>query len=275
MKSCTICRARYSGDATTCPLDGGRLQTLGDPLIGRSIAGRYLIQEKIGQGGMGSVYRARHEVVGRDVAVKFLASRFAHDPNHKARFLREAHAANKINHEHIIDITDFGETDDGHVYLVMEYLEGVPLNEEIARRHLDIPRAVRIAAQIARALGRAHELGVIHRDIKPDNVYLLRGYDGDFVKLLDFGLAKVRGEMRLTSTGAVFGTPDYISPEQARGAPLTPACDLYSLGCMFYEMLTFERPFRGHTRIFCSHTSANPRREPQRAWRAWNLRSTT
>ncbi|MCA9576710.1 MAG: protein kinase [Myxococcales bacterium] len=247
MKVCTICRARYRGNPTTCPLDGGALRDLPDPLIGRTIAGRYLIQERIGQGGMGTVYRARHEVVGRDVALKFLSSDLAHRPAHKTRFLREARAANRINHEHIIDITDFGETDDGLVYLAMEFLDGIPLNKQIAKRELDVVRSLGIALQLARALGRAHELGVIHRDIKPDNVYLLSGYATDFVKLLDFGLAQMKGELRVTATGTVFGTPEYIAPEQARGAPLTYACDLYSLGCVLFEMLTNELPFKGST----------------------------
>ncbi|MCA9533748.1 MAG: protein kinase [Myxococcales bacterium] len=228
-------------------MDGGALRDLPDPLIGRTIAGRYLIQERIGQGGMGTVYRARHEVVGRDVALKFLSSDLAHRPAHKTRFLREARAANRINHEHIIDITDFGETDDGLVYLAMEFLDGVPLNKQIAKRDLNVPRALGITLQVARALGRAHELGVIHRDIKPDNIYLLQGYASDFVKLLDFGLAQMKGELRVTATGTVFGTPEYIAPEQARGAPLTYACDLYSLGCVLFEMLTNELPFKGGT----------------------------
>ena len=247
MKVCTICRARYRGNPTSCPLDGGALRDLPDPLIGRTVAGRYLIQERIGQGGMGTVYRARHEVVGRDVALKFLSSDLAHRPAHKTRFLREARAANRINHEHIIDITDFGETDDGLVYLAMEFLDGVPLNKQIAKRDLNVTRSLGIALQVAQALGRAHELGVIHRDIKPDNIYLLSGYATDFVKLLDFGLAQMKGELRVTATGTVFGTPEYIAPEQARGAPLTHACDLYALGCVLFEMLTSELPFQGST----------------------------
>lgn len=247
MKVCETCRARFRGRATSCPLCGGNLRSVPDPLIGRSIAGRYVVQEKIGAGGMGTVYRARHEVVGRDVAVKFLSPDLAHDPAYKTRFLREARAANKINHEHIIDITDFGETDDGLVYLAMEYLDGTPLNVEISRGPLPVPRALHVALQIARALARAHEMDVIHRDIKPDNIYLLRGYDGDFVKILDFGLAQMKGELRVTATGTVFGTPEYMAPEQARGAPLTSAADIYALGCVVFEMLSGVLPFEGST----------------------------
>ena len=247
MKICEVCGARFRGNPTVCPLDGGELKDLPDPLIGRTIAGRYVIRDRIGAGGMGTVYRAHQEVLGRDVAIKFLAQELAFQPTSKTRFLREARAANRINHEHIIDITDYGETDDGLVYLVMEFLDGVPLNEEIAKGPMYLPRAVTIAWQMAAALGRAHELDVIHRDIKPDNVYLLRGHDGDFVKILDFGLAHMKGEIRVTATGAIFGTPEYMSPEQARGAPVGPAADLYALGCVLYEMLTGELPFRGST----------------------------
>ena len=156
-----------------CPLDGGPLEDLPDPLLARTIGGRYVIIERIGAGGMGTVYRARHDVVGRDVAIKFLAPDLCADPTNRTRFLREARAANRIDHEHIIDITDFGETDDGLVYLVMEFLVGVPLSDPIQDGPLPVPRAVDIAMQIASALSRAHELDVIHRDIKPDNVYLL------------------------------------------------------------------------------------------------------
>lgn len=243
-------------------MDGGNLVPLPDPLIGRTLAGRYVIEERIGVGGMGTVYRAKHEVVGRDVAVKFLAPELSYEPTNRTRFLREARAANRINHEHIIDITDFGETDDGHVYLVMEFLDGIPLSRAIDDEGaLEMTRALRIMRQIAKALARAHELDVVHRDVKPDNIFLLRGYEGDFVKLLDFGLAQMKGELRVTATGTVFGTPEYIAPEQARGAPLGPGADLYSSGCVLFEMLTGHLPFSGSTPdLILKHL-----REPARA----------
>lgn len=248
MKVCTICGAKWRGEPSVCPLDGGSLEDLPDPLLARTIAGRYVVTERIGAGGMGTVYRARHEIVGRDVAIKFLAPDLACDPTNRSRFLREAKAANRIDHEHIIDITDYGETSDGLAYLVMEFLDGDPLSEVIARGRLAVYRAVDIARQMASALARAHQLDVIHRDIKPDNVFLLRKPDGgDFVKLLDFGLAKMKGEIRLTASGAVFGTPEYMAPEQARGKPLTGKADLYALGCVLHEMLTGSPPFDGPT----------------------------
>jgi len=207
MKVCVNCRARFRGDPERCPLDGGRLVPVQDPLIGRTIAGRYVVQERIGAGGMGKVYRARQEVLGRDVAIKFLSDHLTHDPSYRKRFLREARAANRIHHEHIIDITDFGETEDGLVYLAMEFLDGTPLNELVAKGPISLGRTAHIGLQVARALGRAHELSVVHRDIKPDNIYLLRGYEGDFVKLLDFGLAHIAGELRVTATGRRVGRP--------------------------------------------------------------------
>ncbi|MDH5490776.1 MAG: serine/threonine protein kinase, partial [Myxococcales bacterium] len=205
------------------------------------------------------VYRARHEVVGRDVAIKFLSRDRAHDPTYKARFMREARAANRINHEHIIDITDYGETADGLVYLVMELLDGIPISELISGGPIDPPRALRLVAQVAGALGRGHELDVIHRDIKPENIFILRDRGGDFVKILDFGLAHVKGERRVTATGSILGTPEYMSPEQVRGAPLGPPTDIYSLGCLLFEMLTGQLPFRGTTtELIMKHMRAEP-----------------
>jgi serine/threonine-protein kinase len=248
VKVCSICGAKWRGTPSVCPLDGGALEEARDPLVGRTLGGRYVITERIGAGGMSTVYRARHEVVGRDVAIKFLAPELAMDRTNRRRFLREARAANRIDHEHIIDITDYGETDDALVYLVMEHLDGEPLGDVVERGPLEPPRAVSIAMQMSAALARAHELDVIHRDIKPDNVFLLRPTDdADFVKLLDFGLAKMKGEIRLTATGAVFGTPEYMAPEQARGAPLTGKADLYGVGCVLYEMLCGAPPFEGVT----------------------------
>lgn len=261
VKACELCGGRYQDSVSRCPLDGSALKELRDPLVGRTIGGRYVLAQRIGAGGMGTVYRARHEVVGRDVAVKFLARHLSAEPSHRERFLREARAANRINHEHIIDITDCGETPDGLVYLVMEFLDGVPLNVELERAGaLPLRRALSIGLQIASALGRAHELDVYHRDIKPENIYLLAGYDGDFVKILDFGLAQMRGELRLTATGTVFGTPEYMSPEQVRGAEITHLSDLYSLGVVLFEMLAGTKLFEGSTpELIMKHLRVPPR----------------
>jgi serine/threonine-protein kinase len=262
VKVCELCGGRYKdGGAERCPLDGSPLVALRDPLIGRTIGGRYVLVERIGAGGMGTIYRARHEVVGRYVAVKFHSRQLAIEPSHRKRFLREARAANRINHEHIIDITDCGEAPDGLVYLVMELLDGAPLSAELARvGAMSVRRALLVTLQIARALARAHELDVIHRDIKPENIYLLAGYDGDFVKILDSGLAQMRGELRLTATGTVFGTPEYMSPEQVRGAPVGAASDLYSLGVVLFEMLAGTALFEGSTPdLIMKHLRVPPR----------------
>ncbi len=250
MKVCDVCGGRYKdkGNPRVCPFDGTPLRDLPDPMLGRVIGGNYLVTQKIGAGGFGTVFRARHEVLGRDVAIKFLNPDLAVDATNRSRFLREAKAANRIDHEHIIDITDYGETEDGMVYLVMELLEGRPLSAELQKGPISVTRAIDIAIQIGSALARAHELDVIHRDIKPDNIYLVDQQGRrDFVKLLDFGLAHMKGELRLTATGAVFGTPEYMAPEQARGAPLTYAADLYALGCVIFQMLTGQLPFSGST----------------------------
>ncbi len=250
VKVCDVCGGRYKdkGNSQICPFDGAPLRQLPDPFVGRTIGGRYVIASKLGGGGFGVVYRATNEVVGREVAIKFLLPELAVDATNRERFLREAKAANRIDHEHIIDINDFGETDDGLVYLVMELLVGRPLSAEIARGPLGVLRSVEIAMQCAGALARAHELDVVHRDIKPDNIYLVdHPSRRDHVKLLDFGLAQMKGELRITATGAVFGTPEYMPPEQARGAPITSAADLYGLGCVLYEMVTGKLPFTGST----------------------------
>jgi serine/threonine protein kinase len=247
------------GHATTCPVDGAPLGEMADPLIGRTIGGRYRIESKIGAGGMATVYRASIDVLGRKVAVKFLASEFASDATQRKRFLREARATNRIRHEHIVDITDYG--DEGKlVYLVMELLEGEPLNHRIARGPMAPPEAIELLLQVTRALAHAHALEVIHRDLKPENIFLTPRDGKVHVKLLDFGLAHVGDELRLTVAGSVFGTPEYLSPEQARGAAnVGPASDLYALGVIFFEMLTTRLPFEGSvSELILRHQRATP-----------------
>ncbi len=248
VNQCPRCKTRFRGELAACPIDGEALIRIEDPLVGRTIAGRYLIEDKIGGGGMGVVYRGRHQVIDRAVAIKFLHQRFTRDPTSRKRFLGEARAANQIDHENIIDITDFGETEDGLVYLVMEHLQGRSLDQEISGRALHPSRALHIAVQIAGGLARAHELDVIHRDVKPANVFLLRRRgDADFVKLLDFGIARFERELRITDRGALMGTPEYMAPEQLSHGEVNPATDLYALGCVIFEMLTGRPPFVGNT----------------------------
>src|SRR5512145_1430384 len=220
-----------------------------DPSLGKVIAGRYRLEARVGEGGMGVVYRARHVLIDRVVAVKLIRPDLRAETHLRAWMLREARAANRVDHAHIIDIHDIGETDDGELYLVMEYLVGTPLSAELARGPMPIARAVDILEQMCAALARAHDLGVVHRDLKSDNILLsTRGGRKDFVKILDFGLAHLAMDPRLAPKGAVFGTPEYMSPEQARGEEAGPPSDLYALGVLFYEMQTGQLPFRSNDR---------------------------
>jgi serine/threonine protein kinase len=220
-----------------------------DPALGKVIAGRYRLEARIGEGGMGIVYRARHVLIDRVVAVKLIRPDLRGETHLRAWMLREARAANRVDHAHIIDIHDIGETDDGELYLVMEYLVGTPLSAELATGPLPLARGVDIIEQMGAALSRAHDLGVVHRDLKSDNILLTtRGGRKDFVKILDFGLAALAHDPRLAPKGAVFGTPEYMSPEQARGEQAGPHSDLYALGVLFFEMLTGQLPFRASDR---------------------------
>lgn len=234
-----------------------------DPMLGKVIAGRYRLEARVGEGGMGIVYRARHVLIDRVVAVKLIRPDLRGETHLRAWMLREARAANRVDHAHIIDIHDIGETDEGELYLVMEYLVGTPLSAELARGPMPITRGVDILEQMGAALARAHDLGVVHRDLKSDNIQLTtRGGRKDFVKILDFGLAALAHDPRLAPKGAVFGTPEYMSPEQARGEQAGPQSDLYALGVLFFEMLTGQLPFRSNDRetlLEMQRTSPAPR----------------
>jgi serine/threonine protein kinase len=220
-----------------------------DPMIGRVVAGRYRLESRLGEGGMGIVYRARHVLIDRVVALKLIRPDLRGETHLRAWMLREARAANRVDHAHIIDIHDIGETEDGELYLVMEYLVGTALSAELARGAMSLSRGVDILEQMCAALGRAHDLGVVHRDLKSDNILLsTKGGRKDFVKILDFGLAHLAMDPRLAPKGAVFGTPEYMSPEQARGEEAGPQSDLYALGVLFFEMLTGQLPFRSSDR---------------------------
>lgn len=215
-----------------------------DRLLGRVIADRYRLESRLGVGGMGAVYRARHLLIDRVVAIKILQPERRGEEHFRAWFLREARAANRINHANIVDITDFGETEDGLAYLVMELLVGEGLSVHIARGPMDLALSLDVLEQATAALARAHDLGVVHRDLKPDNIYLInKGGRRNFVKVIDFGLARLSQDGRLAAKGAVFGTPEYMSPEQARGEDATPSSDIYSLGVIFFEMVTGRLPF--------------------------------
>lgn len=244
MKTCPNCSELFPDGVGACPRDGNVLQPLRDPLLGQTLSGRFRLIERLGAGGMSSVYLARHMLIDRVVAIKMLRRDLANDPVQRDRFLREARAVNRINHENVVEITDFGETSDGLVYLVMEYVPGEPLLYYLRQGPFGVMRALDVAEQCARALARAHQMGIVHRDLKPENILLVQRQERpDFVKLLDFGIAKIMDAPSLTGSQQIFGTPGYIAPEYIQSTAIDGRADLYSLGCILYEMITGALPF--------------------------------
>ncbi|HEY8945881.1 MAG TPA: serine/threonine-protein kinase, partial [Polyangiaceae bacterium] len=222
----------------------------GPALIGTVVGGRYKIEALLGTGGMGAVFRAEHVHMRKAVAVKVLHREMTLFPEVVARFEREAVAAGRIEHPHVAAATDFGRLEDGSFYMVLEFVEGKSLSALLkSEGPLPETRALGIARQIADALSAAHGANIVHRDLKPENVMLVdRDGRADLVKVLDFGIAKVQlgstGEQALTQLGSVFGTPEYMAPEQAQGLPVDARADLYTVGLILYEMLSGVSPFR-------------------------------
>src|SRR5688572_2437323 len=216
---------------------------------GTRLAGRYLLKERIGSGGMAQVYRGEHTTIARQVAIKVLAAAYSKHPATVVRFLQEARAASQVAHENIVEVTDFGETERGQPFIVMEFLEGESLAATmIAEGPFDWARTQPMLLQILAALQAAHERRVVHRDMKPGNCFRIsRMGSNDFIKVLDFGIAKVLREdgtgITLTQQGTVMGTPDYMAPEQCRGTKVDARSDIYAVGVMTYEMLTGKLPF--------------------------------
>jgi serine/threonine protein kinase len=272
MKLCPTCGAQYDDATERCANDETaliRVKTTAaereQAMIGRTLDRRYVIESKLGQGGMGTVYIAQQVAVGRRVAIKLLPPAIADDLAAVKRFMQEAKAASTLSHPNAITIHDFGQLEDGLLFLVMELVEGQTLASALkAARTLPVERAVRICAQILSALEDAHARGIVHRDLKPDNVIVSpRPGNPDFVKVLDFGLAKVADDgshENLTQTGQVFGTPAYMSPEQALGERCDLRTDLYAVGVMLYEMVGGRRPFEGESpvSILVKHISSAP-----------------
>src|SRR2546423_232328 len=226
--------------------------TEADPFIGREILnGEFRILEKIGTGGMGSVYRANQTAMNRLGAVKILHPKLTNRRDLVSRFRREAKAMSHLTHPNTVKVLLYRELEDGSLYIVMEYLDGKNLNQTVrSEGPMGFERALPILIQVCGALEEAHRTGIVHRDLKPENIFLCtQGGLRDFPKVLDFGLAKVTeremrpGSIILTQEGMVFGTPEFMSPEQAQGRPLTPASDIYSLAVILYEVLTGKLPF--------------------------------
>ncbi len=251
---CPKCFERYQADVDNCPNDGSLLVSFADrDLVGETLDDRYEIQARVGRGGMGVVYRALHTVIGRTVALKVLNSDAVKDETALKRFLVEGRAMASLKNPHTITLYDFGATSTGLLYYTMELLEGKPLSTIIRREGRLAPdRAIELILQTCESLEEAHRKQIVHRDLKPDNIFVTKeeGTGREFVKVLDFGIAKLMDEKpvgTLTATGAVCGTPAYLSPEQVMGGEIGPPSDLYSLGVVLYEMLGGRRPFSGKT----------------------------
>jgi serine/threonine protein kinase len=283
MTRCPACGTTYAAEAKFCPKDGTKLLVMATPgaassvqrntagrpgnvdpvaskvpvshmnLVGQILDGRYQIAKKVGEGGMSFVYLAHDVATKERYAIKILSPSLAKDTNAMARLRREAGLGIRLEHPNICHIMRLGETEDGLVYIVMPFVEGELLVDRTNRMgHIPLDEVVRFVADMARGLNIAHDLKIIHRDLKPENIMLCKQPDGtDRAVVMDFGLAKERkagGELeKLTATGIILGTPEFMSPEQLRGKPLDPRTDIYSLALMTFEMLTGKLPFQGRT----------------------------
>ncbi len=260
MRSCPICRKLFPESIFYCPVDGTRLVDSEQDLaqasshleLGNRVRGSYELKEVLAEGGMGIVFMAEHIRLGRQVAMKVLRSEFAGNKRAIHRFFREARAVNEIKHDNIIEITDFIEDTEGENSYVMELLEGQTLKALLAKtKSLPVPRALGIGMQVANALAAVHKAGIVHRDLKSENIFLIeRNNNPDFVKLLDFGVAKLirpsdDQDIHQTVEGTILGTPEYMSPEQASGKQVDFLTDVYALGVVLYEMLASRRPITG------------------------------
>jgi serine/threonine-protein kinase len=250
---CKECQREYPASAQVCPQHGKTLEEV-DPMLGRIVARKYRLVRRVGKGGMGSVYEARHVHTDQRVAVKVLAKHLSKDLKLVARFRREAMATSRLRHPNCVQVHDFGEDDDGTFFIAMEFVDGTGIGDELRRSGPMPPeRVARIGMQLLGALEAAHEAGILHRDLKPQNIMLTQKVGRpDFVKVVDFGIAKFienspEDQAALTLPGTIFGTPEYMSPEQARGETLDARSDLYSAAVVLWHMLLGRSPFRGNT----------------------------
>lgn len=248
---CPTCERTFPEDIGFCPHDGARLvssETAAyplDPLLGALLDGRFRLETVIGAGGFGVVYRARQVNVDREVAVKVLTADASQNQEIVRRFENEAKIISQLRHPNTLKLVDFGRAPDGRLYIVTEFLTGLPLDKVLAAGRIDCLRTLRMMAQVCDSLTEAHEQGIVHRDLKPGNIFLERVGQQEVVKVLDFGIAKLTAQTTHTATGRIFGTPAYMSPEQARGDEIDARSDLYSLGVVAYECLSGMPPFTG------------------------------
>ncbi len=284
MKRCPSCQSAFPTNYTHCPRDGSSLTEAGDWSAGTVIRGKYQIIGKVGQGGMAAVYKALHVRFKEPRALKVMNPELASDASFVRRFEQEAIVTRKLQHPNAVRVDDIDEAEDGRPFIVMEFVEGGNLKDVIEQESpLPVARVCSIVKQVAAALDAAHSLGLVHRDIKPANISLVRSGDGDLVKVLDFGIAKLREapledsqvrHMTLTGTGMVIGTPAYMSPEQAKGLKgeqLDGRSDIYSLGVVAYQMLTGDLPLKADStlELLMAHinTAPKPIREVRPIWR--------
>ena len=270
MKFCPICGREYdSGDV--CEADGSVLiepqPSQADLLVGRVLENSYRIDEKIGEGGMGTVFRGQQIALHRDVAVKVILPGLQSTPSMIQRFYREARLLSQLNHPNVVSIIDFGQTADGVVYMVMELLVGQPLDEVVLVRGLAAPRLIALMRQICDGVSAAHRRGLVHRDLKPENVFVVSSSTIEQVKLLDFGIARAMetdGQTRLTQAGHLVGTPGFLAPEQIHGQEADARSDVYALGALLYYMAAGRRPYEGATpqSIFARQLHEVPQFDP-------------
>jgi serine/threonine-protein kinase len=274
MATCPACNQRYDANVTFCSKDGSQLvpdqqAEADDGLVGQVIADRYRLTKKLGEGGMGEVYEAQHIYIEKRVALKLLRPEIMSNQEAVSRFYQEARAASQIGHENIVSIDDFGKLPDGRVYLSMELLAGESLNDAL-QQPMELGRALDIVIQVCKGLAAAHAKNIVHRDMKPENIFLVRHEGQEVAKILDFGIAKVsgtEGNQHLTRTGTIFGTPHYMSPEQALGKALDRRTDIYSVGVIMYEMFTGSVPFKAESfmGILTQHLTTMPKAPHEQA----------
>jgi serine/threonine-protein kinase len=254
-KTCWQCGHTLITSELFCPHDGARLIDIAlredhDPLVGQLIDGRYLVQGRIGEGGMGMVYRATPREGGDAVAIKVLKADYLRDEQIRRRFMHEARIVSNLQHPQAVRLHDFGQMPDGNFFMVMELLQGESLAERLTYKFLSWREVFDIVTPICRALGEAHSKGVVHRDLKPENIFIARGALGEETpKLIDFGVARQLDQATITHTGAMWGTPAYMSPEQARGERVEAAADIYAIGIILYELICGTLPFNASSQM--------------------------